>query len=114
MPPERPPTGPIVIPINNIIVNGIFNPNLLDPSWGDDSFLYYLEHRGVVQWFSYQTLAVKSHDSCTACLPYSPGLTSALSNQTETSFAPDGRGFWQQTLPSTLFFLLHQGKRVQR
>ncbi len=74
VPPEPPATRPIFTPRSQVILNGVFNPYMEDPSWGDDSFMYYKELIGTWQWKTYQTIAQQSNTSCTTCLPTTVSL----------------------------------------
>jgi hypothetical protein len=69
-PAKKPDTTPIKTTVNNVIRNGTFNGMAIDPSNGDDSFIYYLEHVSTTTRYTYKDLNQHAtNNSCTNCVP---------------------------------------------
>mgnify|MGYP001155381297 CR=1 FL=1 len=62
------PKQPVITKINNIIINGMFNKNATDPTWADDSFIYYLEHLDKKTQISFAATGnINTNKDCTNC-----------------------------------------------
>ena len=63
-----PSTPPVTNNLNQVLLNGNFNGLAPDPSFGDDSFVYYIKLVSLTTWKEYKALAQQTNESCTDCL----------------------------------------------
>lgn len=69
-----PDTPAVTQNLNQVLLNGNFNGLAVDPSFGDDSFVYYIKLVSLTTWKGYQALAQQTNENCTNCLPITVGF----------------------------------------
>jgi len=85
LPPNTlPSTTPVVENRNEVLLNGSYNGLAPDPSFGDDSFIYYIKLLSVTTWKEYKALAQQTNDSCSDCMPL-PVSLKATNGWTDTT-----------------------------